>query len=806
MLAITAGLLVLAVTWLSMQVMGSSFVQLEQREVAKNARRATDAILERVGNQHDKSKDWANWDDTYQFLKDKNRAYIASNLEILQIDVDAIIMVTANGDEFYSCTEKRTPQSAAPNGPQLIRELGFQTQKAKTLGRDSDFSGLVMHGQEPMYVSVRPVMRSSREGDPNGWIIFARYLNNHVLRDVSSQTHLEVSLTKKYDAALSAKTAEIWRDLTGGVAVVTKPLDSSRISGYSQLRDINGHPILLVTTEEPRTTYAQGLSSTKFLISCLAGVAAIFILVTMFLLERTILSRLGLMTKQVTQLDRHAEHIGRIYAEGNDEIAIFGRETNVLLSELEAGAKQLRSREEQLRSQNENLEETILERTREIEHQALHDKLTQLPNRTLFNDRLKFALVKSERCHSGTAVLFIDLDNFKLVNDSLGHSAGDELLIAIASRLNQAVRPGDTVSRMGGDEFTVLLEGLSSVTQGEDVAVRILDALKKPFLVEGSDVFACASIGLAYTQHGCDCPDTLIRNADAAMYRAKATGKASYVVFDAEMLNNARERLELETDMRRAIKNDEFFVAYQPLIQLGTGDVTGCEALARWMHPSRGLIQPSQFIPIAEDTGLIIPIGYWILEKACLQAVAWIADHNQPDFVVSVNLSGKQLQRLDVVEQVASVLSRTQLPARNLKLEITESVLMEDRDDVITKLMELKNLGVHLALDDFGTGYSSLSTLRSFPIDTLKIDQSFVNRIGDDDEGLAIVQAILGLAHTMKMDVTGEGVETLAQHEVLRDLGCKVGQGYLFDRPLPAPEFSSRLRDSGREIKDDTAA
>jgi diguanylate cyclase (GGDEF)-like protein len=443
------------------------------------------------------------------------------------------------------------------------------------------------------------------------------------------------------------------------------------------------------------------------------------------------------------------------------------------------------------------LEQTVLERTQQIEHQAFHDKLTNLPNRALFRDRLNLALTKVSRSGRGVAVLFVDLDNFKLVNDSLGHGMGDQLLIQVAEDLTASTRAGDTVARLGGDEFTLLLEDLESQDQAVAVAMAILGRLRKPKRLDGRDTFACASIGVAFTDDPEVSAESLLKRADTAMYRAKADGKSTSVVYEPSMEDHAAERLELETGLRTALENGDIYVRYQPLIDLETNALMGAEALARWRHPTRGNIPPSEFIPLAEANGMIIPIGYWILVEACRQAAEWVEKFDAPHFVMSVNLSGKQLQRDDVVDRVQAALKEANLPPSQLKLEITESVLMADREAVIDKMTRLKALGVQLALDDFGTGYSSLSTLQSFPIDTLKIDRSFISRLGEEEGAHAIVEAILALAKTMRMNVTGEGVETDSQREIIRGLGCNTGQGYLYDRPLSIGEFEERLTSQG---------
>ena len=432
-----------------------------------------------------------------------------------------------------------------------------------------------------------------------------------------------------------------------------------------------------------------------------------------------------------------------------------------------------------------------------LAHQAHHDPLTALPNRALFGELLEHALRRTQRSGSALAVLFLDLDRFKVVNDSLGHDAGDELLAALALRLSAALRPGDIVARFGGDEFTVLCEDLAPTSadrQAIGVAERLLDALHEPFLVEGEEQFVSASIGIAIGVTGLERPEALVRDADAAMYRAKDRGKGRVEIFDEDMRERARERHEVENALHRAVARGEFRVFFQPVISLDDGVCIGVEALVRWQHPERGLLQPTDFLAQAEETGLVIAIGGIVLEEACRRGVAWRRSIPDPSrFRLSVNLSGRQLVHADVADLVARILDSTGLDADALCIEITETVLMEDVDAGIRAVKALKALGVRASIDDFGTGYSALGYLRQFPVDEVKIDRSFVERLGSDPEDAAIVSAVVSLGHALGVTVTGEGVETVAQLEALRSLGVDAAQGFLFAPPQPGDDLTSRL-------------
>ena len=438
-------------------------------------------------------------------------------------------------------------------------------------------------------------------------------------------------------------------------------------------------------------------------------------------------------------------------------------------------------------AQRKAFEEQLIE-------QAFHDPLTQLPNRALFVDRLQQAHVRSARRQGNVGVLFVDLDNFKLINDSLGHKAGDRLLVEVGARLQASVRDMDTVARMGGDEFVVLLE-LTTEAEAILAAERIEKQFVRPFKIDAREFVISVSIGIAIGDASHDQPDILLRNADVAMYRAKSSGRARHVVFHASMHTDSLVRLNLENDLRQAVQRGELRVHYQPIVILESGEVTGVEALVRWQHPARGLLPPVEFISIAEETGLIVPIGQWVLEQACRQVVAWRAEFpGQAALMVSVNLSLRQFQQPKLVEQVSRALREAGLAPAWLKLEITESVIMRDVETTIKTLEQLKELGVQLAIDDFGTGYSSLAYLKRLPLDILKIDRGFIHGIGRNAEDTAIVRAIISMAQSLHLSVIGEGIETAEQAALLRGWACERGQGYLFGRPLDTANLSDLLR------------
>src|SRR5215210_6851819 len=422
---------------------------------------------------------------------------------------------------------------------------------------------------------------------------------------------------------------------------------------------------------------------------------------------------------------------------------------------------------------------------RESRYQATHDPLTDLPNRSLFLDRLEQELAGAERVGRVVAVLFIDLDNFKVINDSLGHHLGDRLLVEVSWRIRGCLRSRDSAARFGGDEFTILLANLWDDGAAVRITQRLLEALSEPFVIAEHEVAVSASVGIALGQGDSPGPSDLLRNADTALYQAKGT-KGRYEVFRPSMHTRTLKRLKLEEDLRRAVEWGGFEVHYQPQVTLGTRTTTGMEALVRWEHPRRGLVMPSEFIQVTEETGLIVPIGERVLEEACRRAGEWRKNTHSPEITMCVNLSMRQLQDPDMVDKVERALRRASLDANSLKLEITETMVMEDEPHVVGVLRDLSALGVRISLDDFGSGYSSLNYVKDLPVDDLKIDKSFIDGLGEDPVNDAIVRLIVDFAHTLGLKVTAEGVENGRQVSSLTAMSCDQAQGFYFSKPLPA--------------------
>ncbi|HQU85461.1 MAG TPA: EAL domain-containing protein [Pyrinomonadaceae bacterium] len=432
-----------------------------------------------------------------------------------------------------------------------------------------------------------------------------------------------------------------------------------------------------------------------------------------------------------------------------------------------------------------------------LEHDAVHDALTGLPNRKCLMTRLARSLDRKKHGQNyNFATLFIDLDRFKTINDSMGHQAGDELLLSITEKLQKVVRPSDMVARLGGDEFVVLLETVSNQQLVEQIADRIQAELQQPITINGQEIYSSASIGIVLGTNDYDTPDDLVRDADMAMYRAKTKGKARYEIFDPQVHAGAVSQLQLEIDLRRAIERREFVLHYQPIISLDSETMIGFESLIRWQHPERGMVPPNDFIPVAEETGLILYIGQWVLYESCRQMREWQDKFDlKTPLIVSVNLSARQLEQKDLIMQIEHILYETRFDPRNLKLEITESVIMNNAEQAAETVNQLREMGIRVSIDDFGTGYSSLSYLHHFPIDTLKVDRSFINRIGAEKENGEIVQTIINLAYNLGMEVVAEGVETAEQLDFLREIQCGYCQGFFYSRPVNSDTAAEMISD-----------
>ncbi len=576
----------------------------------------------------------------------------------------------------------------------------------------------------------------------------------------------------------------------------------------------------LVLKYDAAELYAHGARSVRTVAIVIAGALLLAMLLSwrMYLRIARPLLDLAATAKRVTDDEDFSirakrytsDELGHLTDVFNDMIARIQSRDAALEKSRADLEHRVEERTADLRRTNEMLELGIEERRAaeaQLRHHAYHDALTGLPNRTLLTDRLERCIARVSRDRAYLfAVLFLDLDNFKVINDSLGHELGDELLVAITTRLQACLRTVDAVvraenvaARLGGDEFVLLLDDLKQPCDAAIVCQRLLDMLAEPFDLGGNEVVVTASIGVALSNSSCASAGTMLRDADIAMYRAKEAGKARYALFDSTMHVEAIARLEMESDLRRAVESEDFELAFQPIIALEAGRIAGFEALLRWTHPKRGVVPPDEFVPIAEETGLITPIGTWVLRAACRQLKAWDeAGLAALDLCMNINVSRRQLLEPGLCEEVARTLKELNLAGRRVNLEITESAIIEDADHATKCLLELRRLGVGVHMDDFGTGYSSLSCLHRFPLDVVKIDRAFMGTMVQDRNYVAVVHGIITITHNLHMRVTAEGVETTEQLAQILSLDCDFAQGYLFSRPVGAEEAFALCGDEGR--------
>jgi diguanylate cyclase (GGDEF)-like protein len=818
----------------SSTILMNSIKQAEEKDVHRVVEGVLSALAQTGDNLNVNLDDWASWDDTYIFAQNANQNYIKSNLSsgaLSNLKLNLVLYVQPSGKITYGTGFDYIHQQKKPIPAAIKAHISPQSLLLRHTSEDSSLQGIVLLPEGPMLIVSQPILTSDDKGPNHGTLIFGRQFDANAIANLSRIASLPITV-HTLNTAIPPDFQAVRDELLAGQKIVVRSLSDRTIAGYSLLPDIYGKPALILRVDVPREIYQQGQNSLRYLITSLTLVGLVFGGVILLLLQRLV---------QQERKWQQSEEYRHLVAQASESIFLVDADTKRILetnaafenllgfSSAEVGRLTLY---DVIADERENIDRSLLMLTenhhitaeqqyrrqdglivdvevnanpisydgrnvfciivhditkrkqieKQLLHEAFHDSLTGLANRALFMDRLEHAIQQSKR-HADYffAILFLDLDRFKVINDSLGHMVGDRLLVAIAQRISHRLRSSDTFARLGGDEFAIILENCTDINE---IIERIQQELKLPFNLNGQEIFASASIGAIANTTSYERPEDLLRDADTAMYKAKAGGKARHAVFDIAMHDQVVALLQLETDLRRAVENCEFQLYYQPIVSLSNNKIIGFEALIRWQHPHRGLIYPAEFIPIAEETGLIIPLGKWVLREACRQMRVWQQQFPMnPPLTISVNFSVKQFAQTDVVEQITQILQQTNFDARSLKLELTESVLMESPESVAVVMQQLKALGVSLSLDDFGTGYSSLSYLHRFPIDCLKIDRSFISNIGNCYDW-EIVRAIVMLSIALEIDAIAEGVETEEQLAKLRILDCKYAQGYFFSQPL----------------------
>lgn len=809
--------LIFSIYYLLNTIMMDSIYQLENKNVNENVERVFNALELEKSNMASIAQDWGAWDDTYEFVENGNKHYIENNLHedgFLNLNLNLMAFIDSNGKYIFAKGMDIENEKFVP----LYTDLEEVLEESHIIGNKdtgNKMQGIIMLSEGPMLIATHPIITSNFEGPVRGNVVFGRFLNDAAVKELSERLNLDITLERigemNKGSVLEAKTA-------AKPSIEIKELGNNRISGITTLKDIYNKPVLSLSIEMDREVKRVGKEGISYMLYSLMAAGLIFTLALMLFIEKNILSRLLELSREVLHIGNRGSVAMRLKPQQKrDEIFILSDEINRMLEKLEESEKQLREahnsleikvdeRTQELFEANELLKTEIEERKKiqeRVTHLAYHDHLTGLPNRLLFTDRLSQAIFLARRTEKPLGVIFVDLDAFKMVNDTMGHDQGDELLKEVAKRLAASVRCDDTVCRVGGDEFILMVQNIADPEDIAKIAEKIVGCFEQPYKLKGQDFYVTSSVGVAMYPTDGDDVETLIKNADIAMYKAKESGKNQYVMCTPIMKNKVMETMTLTNSLYRALHRNELMLYYQPQVSCNSGKIIGVEALLRWNHPELGFVPPSKFIPLAEQTGLIMSIGDWVLKTACKQNKAW-RDAGLPHIRMAVNLSLQQLQNPNIVMRVEEILKETGLSPKCLELEITESIAMNDSGHVTDVLNLFKRKGITISIDDFGTEYSSLSRLKQLPIDRIKIAMPFVQGISVSEKDEAITKAIIVLAKNLGMHTIAEGVETKQQLDFLSQRMCEEIQGFYYYKPLPAEEIEAILRADGLlKLKDD---
>ena len=640
-------------------------------------------------------------------------------------------------------------------------------------------------------LSICPILTSAGEGPINGYIVLGANFTEKKIADIGEELSSEIKLTFLKDFEYDQKIFDLKDD-----KIQIDAVSDQKIIGRAFLDDIDGKHLLLLSIEKNRDINNIGEAGIKATMWLLLGLFFLFAIIITVILDRGILLRFQELSNDIRKIGEGKDLSVRLKRQNiDDELTDVSNEINGMLGALERSQLFLSKSESALKKSIEKLQDEVLEHQKtqeQIKYIAYHDTLTGLPNRNLLNELLVHSITLAERNNKCMAVLFLDIDGFKMINDSKGHGMGDQILQEVAERLLKTLRKSDAIARHGGDEFIVIIEELDNCSGVELIANKIVNCFQEPFHLENQDYFLTTSVGVAVYPADGQTPDMLIKNADIAMYKAKENGKNQYLFCTPVMKDVANETMELSTNLYRAIEKNELELYYQPQLSCHNNQIMGVEALIRWRHPVMGLISPAKFIPIAEKTGLILPIGEWVLRTACQQNKKW-QEQGLPKIRMGVNLSLRQFHNNDLLNLVESVLKETKLAPQYLELEITETIAMKEKSYIINTLNAFRQIGVSIAIDDFGTEYSSLSYLKHLPVDRLKVAMQFIRGIGIDHKDEALAKGIIVLAKSIGMNVIAEGVETKEQLEFLKNHNCDEIQGYYFFKPLAEAEMTKLL-------------
>ena len=790
MLILTTGMVYLILH----TVMQDKINILEDKYIIENVERTKKEIFKEIEVLDTIVMDWAVWDNSYQFMIDKNPEYIKANLSedtLNNLKINIMLFIDNKGNLVHGEGYDLQKKESVPIDEALLKYI-----KDHSLLQNNDVkyrkSGIVtLNGKDLILLSICPILTSAGEGPINGYIVLGANFTEKKIADIGEELSSEIKLTFLKDFEYDRKFFDLKDD-----KIQIDAVSDQKIIGRAFLDDIDGKHLLLLSIEKNRDINNIGEAGIKATLWLLLGLFFLFAIIITVILDRGILLRFQELSNDIRKIGEGKDLSVRLKRQNiDDELTDVSNEINGMLGALERSQLFLSKSESALKKAIEKLQDEVLEHEKtqeQIKYIAYHDTLTGLPNRNLLNELLVHSITLAERNNKCMAVLFLDIDGFKMINDSKGHGMGDQILQEVAERLLKTLRKSDVIARHGGDEFIVIIEELDNCSGVELIANKIINCFQEPFHLENQDYFLTTSVGVAVYPADGQTPDMLIKNADIAMYKAKENGKNQYLFCTPVMKDVANETMELSTNLYRAIEKNELELYYQPQLSCHNNQIMGVEALIRWRHPVMGLISPAKFIPIAEKTGLILPIGEWVLRTACQQNKKW-QEQGLPKIRMGVNLSLRQFHNNDLLNLVESVLKETKLAPQYLELEITETIAMKEKSYIINTLNAFRQIGVSIAIDDFGTEYSSLSYLKHLPVDRLKVAMQFIRGIGIDHKDEALAKGIIVLAKSIGMNVIAEGVETKEQLEFLKNHNCDEIQGYYFFKPLIEAEMTKLL-------------
>lgn len=817
-------LIALGLTWLTFLLLVyigaraflvQSFLSLESDRINRDLGRVDQALDQINYSLHTFTSDWSHWNELYDYIQGKNPNFISDNVNMTGYINSHInlMMFWDKNDHLVQGTAIDTAKHqliAYPPGLERYLHPGsFILDRGKA---NKSVNGYILTNNGILLIAAEPITDGDKLLPSLGVMVTGRELDGELIQKITDTTKVDVRLYLLSEINKNNQLEDILQLISktaNGHASV--PFDSNTIHGYTLLKDVLTKPIGMLQITTPRIIYQSGLRAVNYFMFTFIGLAIIFSLLMVWLLRALVIKRLERLDHEVATIGAKGTIKQRVDASGTDELSSVSKEINHMLDIIQSAHDQLEHRVEErtqeLQRTNIQLQTEITERKsveRELvihkEHLvrlAHYDNLTGLPNRVFFNEILNKALANAKRQNKTLAVLFIDLDRFKNINDALGHPLGDRVLKEMGNRFSSLLRAGDILARLGGDEFIVLLNDIGDSKYAAPVAEKILNACAQPVKIEAHEFFITASVGICVYPLDGNSLEDLHKYADMAMYKAKRAGGGNYQFYTQEMNIAAHEHIKLEAALRKAIQNNEFVLYYQPQLSIKDGVIKHVEALVRWEHPELGLINPSTFIPLAEETGLIMPIGEWAIKEACRVNKKWQNEGYDP-ISVAVNISPKQFRHQDVEQIVADALKESKLDPKYLEVEITETAVMDNVDIAINRLKSIREMGVRISIDDFGTGYTSISYLKQFPVSVLKIDQHFIKGIPHNQNDLAITSAVIALGHNLGLEVVAEGVETAEQMQFLAEHHCDLIQGYFLSRPLPESKIVLQFTKSGK--------